>query len=159
MFSDEILKKIFAHEEMQKIPVSTKATAVHVFEEILEDILEENPYASISELLTANDEPISKQLQSYVKPTTEAYADGAAIYAILQQNQFVQQPVQQNQPQGIIGKIISEFSEITANDVLMNGHAVFFPKADGSEIQVRSWAANGTIQTIVYKPILDKNAE
>lgn len=75
-----------------------------------------------------------------------------------QQNQFMQQPVQQ-QPQGIVGKIVADFSEITANDVPMNGQAAFFPKADGSEMQVRSWAANGTIQTVVYRPILDQNSE
>lgn len=50
MFSDEMLEKIFAHEEMQKIPVGCQSTAVHVFEEILSDRLEENPYASLSEL-------------------------------------------------------------------------------------------------------------
>lgn len=69
-----------------------------------------------------------------------------------QQNQFAQQPAQQ-QPQGIVGKIVNDFSELTANDVPMNGSAAFFPKADGSELQVRSWTANGTIQTIVYKPV------
>lgn len=74
-----------------------------------------------------------------------------------QQNQFMQQPIQQNQPQGIVGKIVADFSEITANDVPMNGQAAFFPKADGSEMQVRSWAANGTIQTIVYKPVQPEN--
>lgn len=72
-----------------------------------------------------------------------------------QQNPFVQQPVQQ--PQGIVGKIVNDFSELTANDVPMNGSAAFFPKADGSELQVRSWTANGTIQTVVYKPVLDQN--
>lgn len=71
-----------------------------------------------------------------------------------QQNQFMQQPVQQ---QGIVGKIVNDFSELTANDVPMNGSAAFFPKADGSELQVRSWTANGTIQTVVYKPVLDQN--
>lgn len=70
-----------------------------------------------------------------------------------QQNQFMQQPVQQNQPQGIVGKIVNDFSELTANDVPMNGSAAFFPKADGSELQVRSWTANGTIQTVVYRPV------
>ena len=54
MFSDETLEKIFAHEEMQKIPVGCQSTAVHVFEEILEDILEVNPYATISELFPTN---------------------------------------------------------------------------------------------------------
>lgn len=66
-------------------------------------------------------------------------------------------PNQQAQPQGIIGRVVNDFNEITANDVPMNGNAAFFPKADGSELQVRSWAANGTIQTVVYKPILEQN--
>lgn len=68
----------------------------------------------------------------------------------------MQQPVQQ-QPQGIVGKIVNDFSELTANDVPMNGSAAFFPKADGSELQVRSWTANGTIQTVVYKPVQPEN--
>lgn len=58
MFSDEIFEKIFSHEEMQKIPVGCQSTAVHVFEEILEDILEVNPYEQLSALFipTATDE-------------------------------------------------------------------------------------------------------
>lgn len=56
MFNDSTLEKIFAHEEMQKIPVGTQATAVHVFEEILEDILEVNPYESIQSLFPTDDE-------------------------------------------------------------------------------------------------------
>lgn len=51
MFNDDFLCKIFAHEEMQKIPIGTQATAVHVFEEILENMLEVNPYVTVSELL------------------------------------------------------------------------------------------------------------
>lgn len=77
-----------------------------------------------------------------------------------QQNQYMM-PAQTlgspQQPQGILGKIVNDFSEITANDVPMNGQAAFFPKADGSELQVRSWTANGTIQTVAYKPVLDQN--
>lgn len=58
MFNDLILEKIFAHEEMQRIPVGCQSTAVHVFEEILEDILEENPYEQLSGLFvpTTTDE-------------------------------------------------------------------------------------------------------
>lgn len=75
-----------------------------------------------------------------------------------QQNQFMptQQTIQQ-QPQGIVGKIVNDFSELTANDVPMNGSAAFFPKSDGTELQVRSWTPNGTIQTIVYKPVQPEN--
>lgn len=53
---DEILEKIFAHPEMTKIPIGTQATAVRVFEEILLDIKEENPYATVSELFVSTDE-------------------------------------------------------------------------------------------------------
>lgn len=60
MFSDDILCKIFSHKEMQKIPVGCQSTAVHVFEEILEDILEVNPYEQLSTLfLSTTDESIS----------------------------------------------------------------------------------------------------
>lgn len=60
MFSDEFLSKIFAHPEMRHVPVGCQATVVDVLKEILEDILEENPYAGISELLATNDESISE---------------------------------------------------------------------------------------------------
>lgn len=59
MFKDEILEKIFAHKEMQKIPVGCQSTAVHAFEEILEKMKEENPYANLSELFSSTDESIS----------------------------------------------------------------------------------------------------
>lgn len=90
-------------------------------------------------------------------PMQNPYMDRMAQLQQYQQGlqHSVQQPV--NQPQGIIGRIVNDFSEITANDVPMNGSAAFFPKADGSEMQVRSWTSNGTIQTVVYKPILEQN--
>lgn len=62
MFNDLILEKIFSHEEMQKIPIGCQSTAVHVFEEILEDILEGNPYEYISTLFISatTDESVSE---------------------------------------------------------------------------------------------------
>lgn len=68
--------------------------------------------------------------------------------------QMQNQNIQSNM---IIGKIVNDFSELTANDVPMNGSAAFFPKADGSELQVRNWTPNGTIQTIVYRPVQPEN--
>lgn len=50
MLSDDFLTKIFSNEEMQKIPIGAQSTAVHAMEEVLEQIKEENPYGSISEL-------------------------------------------------------------------------------------------------------------
>ena len=75
MFNNETLEKFFAHEEMQKIPIGTQATAVHVLEEILEDILEENPYECISGLLipAAPDDGVSAEFQS-------EYADAEPLY-------------------------------------------------------------------------------
>jgi len=75
MFNDDLLCKIFAHEEMQKIPIGTQATAVHVFEEILEDILEENPYEQLSGLLVpaTPDDGVSAEFQS-------DYADAEPLY-------------------------------------------------------------------------------
>lgn len=63
---------------------------------------------------------------------------------------------QQNQiVQGINGKIIAEMSQITANDVPMDGSVAFFPKHDLSEVYAKSWNADGTIRTVTYKPVLD----
>lgn len=73
------------------------------------------------------------------------------------QIQPTQMPGTSQQPQGIIGRVVNDFNEITANDVPMNGVSAVFPKSDMSEIQLRTWAANGTIQTITYKPILEQN--
>ena len=52
MLKDEILEKIFSNKEMQMIPIGCQSTAVSVFEQVLEDFRKENPYATISELLT-----------------------------------------------------------------------------------------------------------
>lgn len=63
---------------------------------------------------------------------------------------------QQNQiVQGINGKIIAEMSQITANDVPMDGSVAFFPRQDLSEVYAKSWNADGTIRTVTYKPVLD----
>ena len=55
MFKDEILEMIFANKEMQKIPIGTQATAVSVFEYVLEELRKENPYATISALLSTDE--------------------------------------------------------------------------------------------------------
>lgn len=76
-----------------------------------------------------------------------------------QQGQYQQQVgTQMSSPQQFAmlnGKIVDDFGMITANDVPMDGNGAIFIKKDGSEIQLRNWSANGTIQTTSYKPILD----
>lgn len=55
MLKDEILEKIFSNKEMQMIPIGCQSTAVSVFEQVLEDIRKENPYATISDLLSTDE--------------------------------------------------------------------------------------------------------
>ena len=66
----------------------------------------------------------------------------------------IQQPVPQ-QIAGINGRIVQAVENINANEVPMDGSMAFFPKQDMSEIYVKGWNANGTINTIVYKPYTD----
>lgn len=60
---------------------------------------------------------------------------------------------------GLNGRIVDDFNTLSANDVPMDGNGAIFIKKDGSEIQLRNWTANGTIQTTSYKPILEPNSE
>ena len=84
-----------------------------------------------------------------------------------QQMQQLQQPSQQiQQPQfqsqqlpQLIGRPVNQVEEITANDVPMNAPYALFPKSDLSEIYLKSWTANGTIQTIAFKPVQMNQAD
>lgn len=62
-----------------------------------------------------------------------------------------QQPMHP-QPTGINGRIVQALENVNANEVPMDGSMAFFPKQDMSEIYVKSWNADGTIKTTVYKP-------
>ena len=55
MLKDEILEMIFANKEMQMIPIGCQSTAVSVFEDVLEELRKENPYATISALLSTDE--------------------------------------------------------------------------------------------------------
>lgn len=55
MFSDEVLVRIFSDKEIQTIPIGTQATAVNAVERVLEQIKEERPYASLSDLFSADE--------------------------------------------------------------------------------------------------------
>lgn len=101
---------------------------------------------------------------SYVQ-STNPYMDRMNFLQNYQQS--LQQPVagmqmpltnQQampQQPAGINGRIVQAVENINANEVPMDGSMAFFPKQDMSEIYVKGWNANGTINTIVYKPYTD----
>ena len=56
MLKDEILEKIFSNKEMQMIPIGCQSTAVSVFEDVLEELRKENPYANISDILSTDEQ-------------------------------------------------------------------------------------------------------
>lgn len=98
------------------------------------------------------------QMSNYGQMMPNPYMDRMAQLQQYQQNlQPAQMPgTYPQQPQGIIGRTVNDFSEITANDVPMDGRSAIFPKNDMSEIQVRTWGNDGKIITTSYKPILEQ---
>lgn len=91
------------------------------------------------------------QVNSYVPQYQQAYNPMQNIQRFQQQ----QQPEQMQQ--GIFGKVVQSQDSIVANDVPMNGAVAFFPKSDLSEIYAKQWSADGTISTMVFKPIQNDN--
>lgn len=51
MFADGVLERIFSRSEIRSIPADNQSTMIQAIEEVLQEILEENPYVSLSELL------------------------------------------------------------------------------------------------------------
>ena len=94
------------------------------------------------------------QTNSYV-PQYQSYQQA---YNPMQNIQRFQQPQQFEQmQQGIFGKVVQSQDSIVANDVPMNGAVAFFPKSDLSEIYAKQWSADGTISTMVFKPVQNDN--
>ena len=61
-------------------------------------------------------------------------------------------PQQTIQTIGLQGKVVDSIDAAKVSDVPFGGYALF-PKADLSEIYIKSWNNNGTTQISVYKPI------
>lgn len=64
-----------------------------------------------------------------------------------------------NQSIGLNGKMVDTVEQITANDVPMDGSVAIFPKKDMSEIYLKSWTPNGTIATVVFKPVIEDQSK
>lgn len=68
------------------------------------------------------------------------------------------QQLQVQQPIGLVGRAVNDFSEIKADDVPMNGTPAIFIKNDMSEIEVRVWCKDGLIRPTSYKPIFEQSS-
>lgn len=103
-------------------------------------------------------QPNMGMYQGYNQPIPNPYMD--RMNQLQQYQQNLQQPIQQvAQPQGLVGKIVNDVSMVSPNDVPMDGNVAIFPKNDMSEIYCKQWKQDGTIQTFVYKPILEQNPQ
>ena len=100
------------------------------------------------------------QMNPYQTPQMNSFIPQYGTYQ--QYNALQNVPRYQLQPeiqQGICGKIVQSVDSIMANDVPMNGSVAFFPKSDLSEIYAKQWSADGTISTMVFKPIQNDNTK
>lgn len=74
-------------------------------------------------------------------------------------NMQMQMPQQvQASPQSLNGKIVDSEDVVKATEVPIGGYGIF-PKADLSEIYIKSWNNNGTTSIITFKPEPPKNQE
>lgn len=100
--------------------------------------------------------PYQQPIMSNYVPQYAAYQyNPMANIQRFQPQEQIQPQIQQPMPQqiaGINGRIVQAVENINANEVPMDGSMAFFPKQDMSEIYVKSWNANGKINTTVYKP-------
>ena len=55
MLRDDILEKLFSNKEMQELPIGYQSVAVSVLNKVLEEIKEESPYVTVSDLLSSTD--------------------------------------------------------------------------------------------------------
>lgn len=62
-----------------------------------------------------------------------------------------QQPIQQFPVSGLNGKIVDSADIVRATEVPLGSYGIF-PKADMSEIYIKTWNSNGTTSIITFKP-------
>lgn len=99
------------------------------------------------------------QMNNYGQPVNpqQPYMDRLASLQQYQQS-LQPNPMPYQQFQGLNGKVVDSLECVTANDVPMDGSFAIFPKKDMSEIYVKSWTPNGTIATVVFKPVSEEQA-
>lgn len=103
-------------------------------------------------------QPQINPYQNSYQPIQNPYMGQMGQYQQNFQPQVQQaQQSQQQQVQGLICKPVVDASNVSPNDVPMDGNPAVFPKNDFAEIYVKSWTPNGTIQTVVYRPLQPEN--
>ena len=78
-------------------------------------------------------------------------------------NQYIPQnqnyvPMNQQPPQLLNGKIVDSVDVVRVTEVPIGGFGIF-PKADLSEVYVKSWNNNGTTSVITFAPIAPQETQ
>lgn len=89
--------------------------------------------------------------QNYMQQYSGNYMMSQPPIPMMSQNNI---PSQQGQPQAstLNGKLVDSLDVAKATEVPIGGYGIF-PKADLSEIYIKSWNSNGTTSIITFKPI------
>lgn len=92
----------------------------------------------------------------YMQPS--AYANQYGNNTFYPQSQMNQNNQQVSQQAMLNGKIVDSADVVRVTEVPMGGYGVF-PKADMSEVYVKSWNNNGTTSIMTYRPVQSETPE
>lgn len=92
---------------------------------------------------------------NYGYVNSPVYSQPQRTYIPQPQAQQMMQPAQQPQVQTIKGRMVNDESEITAQEVPMDGTVSYFPKSDYSCIFAKVWNNEGGISTFKFVPELE----
>lgn len=104
---------------------------------------------------------------SAICPSRNLLSDGERTHmfnsyypSFLQQPQSFQ-PAIPSLPQApsLSGRIVKSVEEIVPNEVPMNGSVALFPTSDMSAIFVKGWNQDGTISTVVFRPVSTEDVQ
>ena len=99
---------------------------------------------------------INANPQSYFPPNNPMFQYPQVQPTYVPPRTTYQAPMQQVQyPVGISGRMVNDPSEISPQDVSMDGTVSFFPTSDGQHIYAKSWNSDGTINTVEFTPLAE----
>ena len=87
---------------------------------------------------------------AYPSPNQYPPFQQSGYYPQYLQPQQMSQPV--IRPSGLSGRMVNNLSEITPQEVTMDGTVSLFPQSDYSCIYAKAWNPDGTIKTVRYVP-------
>lgn len=91
-------------------------------------------------------------------PQQMTMSQQAPIYQAPQQQNMMLQQQQVPQMLGLNGKLVDSADMVKATEVPIGGYGIF-PKADLSEIYIKSWNNNGTTSITTFKPFTPPDPE